>query len=675
MSISLNMVLPRYSDEETAGRPSAYRDEAGSISDDAETLLPRSTDDSVDGDGAGARTEWSGRPSWSSGIRSRIPDRAVRYWTATVNWVKGPDPPRPFRIHPLFPRIQHAPLELLDRYAPKRSQRVWLLIGLYIAWALAFFLVLHQSSFASEVQGQAPIRLWCGARYVGDGNACGLNGDQCRPFDHQSMAFRCPAHCGRQEIFRPHAVGDQEVVYQPLVVGGPTNASEPISSTIYRGDSFICSAAVHAGFISDKEGGCGMLDLVGEQSSFPRSNNHHVQSVGFDSYFPHSFSFRDGTQTQCKDMRWPVMIVGLCFSITLSLFVTSPAVFFWSLFVALFFQTGLATDPPNADIYSLISIAVGRFLPAAFCAAIIYRYCVRHTLTNLTAQFEKTVLWLGPAWVGVLNNYTFDRIPIQRLTPHDLQAQPGAIPALITIVLVIFFIALGQAWSFRVEGRMPRYLALYALFVAGLLLCLAVPRMFVRIHHYILALLLLPGTAFQNRPSLVYQGLLVGLFINGIARWGFDSLLQTSGEILNDVQLGTLLPNITVPVVGVLAQNITFRLGPIPPAEKKRVYDGISVLVNDVERLRSYVDYNSYEDQQQPDERSQDANGNEAGSRSGNWWSQNRTREWTWHRHNESLPEYFRFAYLFGSQVGDYTKAGKWDVDGSWVEMKTGPSR
>jgi hypothetical protein len=185
----------------------------------------------------------------------------------------------------------------------------------------------------------------------------------------------------------------------------------------------------------------------------------------------------------------------------------------------------------------------------------------------------------------------------------------------------------------------------------------AVPKMNVRIHHYILAILLLPGTAFQNRPSLLYQGLLCGLFINGIARWGFDSILQTPDELLSDAPQGTLLPNITQPVIG--AHNITFTLGPFPPPGKKgNQYDGISVLVNDVERFRGYEDWDADD-----------------------LWHDGRTT-WTWNRHTdpgaevgEILPEYFRFAYMDGNHAADYTKAGKWDVNNEWVPMKKGPSK
>ena len=303
----------------------------------------------------------------------------------------------------------------------------------------------------------------------------------------------------------------------------------------------------------------------------------------------------------------------------------------------LFFHVGLVSDPPsNSDYPSLLSLIIGRFLPAAFVAFVIYRFCVQPQLAGLTAQFEKTMLWLGGAWVGSLNNYTFDFIPIQRLTPHDLQAQHGARLALAIIVLLLFSIALGQIWYLRLEGRLLRYLAVYATFVTFLIICVAIPGLNLRIHHYVLALLLLPGTRVQTRPSLLYQGILVGLFINGIARWDFDSILQTTAALRGDGQLNSLLPNITAPVLGL--SNITFSWA-VPP----RPWDGVSIIVNDVERHR--------------------------------WYDGEGDASRTFHRQIKGQKQYFRFGYMSGSHAGDFTKAGVWHVDGNWTAMRPGPSR
>lgn len=584
-------------------------------------------------------------PQQSCHTSRYVPLRLQRAWISMKTWVEGPQPPRPWKIHPFLPKIQTAPIRFIDALFPKRKHKVGLLIMFYAAWILSFGLVLHRSAFTADVPGYgAPVRIGCTDRFWNNDNGCGLNGDFCRPFENSSMPFRCPANCKRVQLLNPHAVGDYVANYRPLVIGGPTDDDETLENTYYRADSFICGAAIHAGFINDASGGCGVVSMVGEKLSYPSVNRKHISSIGFDSYFPKSFSFLSGTSSRCRDLRWPLLGVSLTFTILLSLFTSTPAVLFPSIFLGIFFHVALASDPPSlTDYYALISICLGRLLPASFCMYAVYRFAVLRTLHNLDAHFEKTILWLGGCWVGALNNYTFDKIPIERLTPHDLQNQPGAIPALIIVVLCLFTIALGQAWCLRVEGRLPRYLAIYGLFVAALLLLVAVPRMNVRIHHYILGLLLVPGTSMQTRPSLLFQGILIGLFINGIARWGFDSILQTPGELRGDGPINSLLPIITAPIIHMnshlgISPNITFEWKMPFPSH----YDGLSILVNDVERYRGYAD--------------------------------NGLDSWTWVKHMKDMPEYFRFAYLNGGRRGDFTKAGTWSAEGGWTHMASGPS-
>jgi LCCL domain-containing protein len=477
-------------------------------------------------------------------------------------------------------------------------------------------------------------------------NGCGINGDSCRPFDNATFAFRCPASCIKAKILEPYAVGDEMINYRPLVIGGPMeDNADSYADSIYRGDSFICATAIHSGYLSDEKGGCGVLRLVGERSSYPATSRHGIKSIGFNSYFPQSFGFVKDTTATCEDLRWPLLAVSVTYSVLISLFTTSAAVFFWTIFSGLFIHVALVSDPPGfSNYHSLISTAVGRFLPAAFCMAIMYFAAIRFTLKDLKAQVEKTVLWLGACWVGSLNNYTFDKIPIQRLTPHDLQ-QPGAITALMIIILTLLSIALSQAWFIRIEGLMPKYLAIYGIFCGTLILLAIIPVLSVRIHHYILALLLLPGTRLQMRPSLLYQGLLVGFFINGIARWGFDSLLQTEYELRGDAPLGSDLPFILPPTIHPnlgtgLPSNITFDWN---MSMNEYEYDGVSVLVNDVERFKGYRDQG--------------------------------VTTFTWRRTRVGSPEYFRFGFLTGGNVGDYTRAGVWDVDLSWRQMEPGPSK
>ncbi|KAI4180455.1 MAG: hypothetical protein L6R41_007232 [Letrouitia leprolyta] len=561
-----------------------------------------------------------------------VPFRLRQFARAVAAWTKGPDPPQIQKITPFFPSLQQAPVRLLARYFPGKAQKAGLRptetnmvrSQLLVSFLMLYYISPHAKSTRSG------------------GNSCGLNGNRCRPFDNAIQAFRCPANCKATHVLNPHAVGTQEINYRPFVIGGPqeNNSDAPPSEYIYRADSFVCQAAIHAGFVNNQRGGCGVVKLAGEHSNFTSIKRNGIQSIAFDASFPKTFTFVSGLSSNCiKDLRWPLLAVTVVFTTILSVCTASPAVFFPCVFTMLFFHVGLVSDPPtNTDYASLSSLIIGRFLPAAFVAAVFYRYSVKYQQENLNAYFERTILWLGGAWVGSLNNYTFDFIPIQRLTPSDLRVQPGARLALVIIVLTLFAIALGQVWYLRLEGRLPRYLGIYGIFVSFLIFCVIIPTLNLRIHHYFLALLLLPGTRVQTRPSLLYQGILVGLFINGTARWGFDSILQTTSELRGpDGPLHSSLPNITsvIPTVS----NITFSWA-LPPLKKG--YDGISVLVNDVERFR--------------------------------WYRGEGEPEKTFFRSNESEREYFRFAYMRGSGAADFTKAGVWEVDGEWREMEKGSS-
>ncbi|KAI0143146.1 hypothetical protein GGR57DRAFT_495330 [Xylariaceae sp. FL1272] len=581
-------------------------------------------------EGAGKRWKW-------------IPYPVRRLTRKAVAWVKGPEPAKIFKIDPFLPVVQHAPTRLLDRVLPNRKHRIALFLAYIAAWILTFAIVLWRSEAAAEVDGWGEATdISCGSTYWSRNNNCGIDGVDCRPFDNSSFAFRCPGSCDSYHVLNPRAVGTQEIVYDTYVIGGPPDDASSLNS-VYRGDSFICTAAIHAGIISAAKGGCGVVSLIGEQDTFISSIRNGITSIGFDSYFPLSYTFLPGIECEAADARWNLLAISVVFTSLLSLFTTSSAAFFFGTFIIAFWQVGLASDPPLTDsVAPVFSNVLGKFLPAMFVAWVFYdKMGVRRTLRGLTAQVEKTVLWLGACWTGALTNYTLDFIPIQRLTGHDLEQQPGAKAALSIIVIVLFVIVVGQIWCFQREARLVRYLKLYALLILAILIALALPSLNLRIHHYILALLLIPGTSIQTRPSLLYQGLLVGLFINGIARWGFDSVLQTSSALQGDAQLGTALPAILTPAINTTLSQIAFQWQSAPEIR----YDGISILVNDVERYRAYF--------------------GDKGS-----------EEFVWTRDNgSSINEYFRFGYMQGADTGDYTQAGTWDTDMKWVEMASGPSR
>ena len=570
---------------------------------------------------------------------------------ATVTFVKGPIPPRKLKIEPLFPKLQQAPLRLLDRYVPKRRHRISLLILFYAVWFLTWSLMLKHHSTSGFIEGYGrPLNLWCGSSFWNAENGCGLNGNNCRPFSSAHLAFRCPANCEETHLLEDRVVGNKTLIYTGLVVGGP-KADDPDSTPIYRGDSFICQAAIHAGVVTNANGGCGVASLIGAHSGYEASEHHGVKSVDFPSTFPRSFTFQriSNVQAQCPtDSRWPTFVVTAVALVLLSLFTTSPGIFFFSTFIILMFHVGLVSDPPNnGSFYELISTLFGRLLPGTFISYIMYLACAIPLLTGLTAQVEKTVLYLGFCFIGALNNYTFaPLIPIERLTPHDL-AQPGAKLALATIITIIVVIVITQIHFIRISGNMPKYLAIYATFCLGLIILLLLPGERLRIHHYILALLFMPGTGFQTRPGLIYQGLLLGLFINGAARWGYSSIIQTpaalgeAGGGNGKSWWGAHAPNVTA-LVAPNASNITFSWGGLP---NDTGIDGISILINDVERHRLFTDEELY------------------------WHDDHVTLQRRKPERDSPELDFYRFAWMNGNQAGKYSKPGIWDEEGHWQDI------
>lgn len=287
------------------------------------------------------------------------------------------------------------------------------------------------------------------------------------------------------------------------------------------------------GLISDSKGGCARLELVANFTDFIPFTAHGLRSIAFPSQFPISFRFAPSTPlTHCTDLRNPALAFNAILTFILfALLRPKPIVLFWSLVCIGFWHVTLFSQPRSNP--PDLADAFGTFLPALFVAYAFWRLAFRFTLPTLLsrAPLESAILYLLPYWVTVLNNLTIDRIPISRLTPADIRAQPGGITSLIIIVIVLFFVVLNQIRIIARTGWLPYYLAWY---IAGGLVAMVLallPTLNLRVHHYFIAMVLMPGTAWPTRLNAIYQGFLLGLFLNGVAAYGFDSILQTAAQV------------------------------------------------------------------------------------------------------------------------------------------------
>lgn len=172
-------------------------------------------------------------------------------------------------------------------------------------------------------------------------------------------------------------------------------------------------------------------------------------------------------------------------------------------------------------------------------------------------------------------------------------------------------------------------------------LFLAIPGFDFRFHHYFAAIILTPGTAILTRPSAIFQGFLLGMFTDGAARWGLESILQTPAELVGDGATGSPLPSFATNSTNFAltagpSQNVAFEA---IPANLTTTYNQFSLLVDDVLLY------------------------------------QGRDAQWSFAGLDKSIVHYFRLAYSQDGAAGDFTKAAVWYPNNStWYDPLPGPS-
>jgi hypothetical protein len=93
-------------------------------------------------------------------LEARLPAPVVRSSHKVVGWIKGPVPPRPYHIAPVFERLQTLPVRLLARLP--RWIRSCIYAAAFVLWAVLFGVVLTNYSMPTNLAGfGAPVALSC----------------------------------------------------------------------------------------------------------------------------------------------------------------------------------------------------------------------------------------------------------------------------------------------------------------------------------------------------------------------------------------------------------------------------------------------------------------------------------------------------------------------------------
>jgi hypothetical protein len=104
-------------------------------------------------------------------------------------------------------------------------------------------------------------------------------------------------------------------------------------------------------------------------------------------------------------------------------------------------------------------------------------------------------------------------------------------------------------------------------------------------------MILLPFCAPPTRLSTIYAFILLGVMLDGISRWQFDSILQTVAEIARDGAVGTELPtfamdgyNMTVNATTLATETVNRTISVMwnaIPAEFENSWNGFQLIVDD----------------------------------------------------------------------------------------------
>ncbi len=252
--------------------------------------------------------------------------------------------------------------------------------------------------------------------------------------------------------------------------------------------------------------------------------------------FPLSFQFLSETDLHhCEDLRNAALAFNIVVTALIFLVLRpKPIVTYWCLVCIGFWHVALFSQPQGTP--PPLDVAFGAFLPTLFFAYAFWRIAWRFTLPAFrNAPIEASVWYLASYWPGVLTNITTDKIPIDRLVASDITSRPGALTALIIIIAILFVIIVNQIRVIRKTGWLPHYLGWYIISALVVVVLSQLPGLEFRLHHYVLAMVLIPGTAFPTRLSAIYQGFLLGMFLNGVAAFGFDSILQTAADVSHQI--------------------------------------------------------------------------------------------------------------------------------------------
>lgn len=139
-------------------------------------------------------------------------------------------------------------IKYFDRFLLK--PRLYIQVSFHIFILASIFIFTYLSSYTCKVNNQPAHRFAC-SEVLGNEHVCSTNFETCGTIPQENIPIQCGAGCHLSSSWAPKFVGPKRVKNVPIVIGANDHG--------YRGDSFVCTSAVHAGMINSFFGGAILL--------------------------------------------------------------------------------------------------------------------------------------------------------------------------------------------------------------------------------------------------------------------------------------------------------------------------------------------------------------------------------------------------------------------------------
>ncbi|KAL4109121.1 hypothetical protein PRIC1_000824 [Phytophthora ramorum] len=307
-------------------------------------------------------------------------------------------------------------------------------------------------------------------------------------------------------------------------------------SSPYRADSRICRAAAHAGVVSSN-GGCAFYRFAGAANAFYSSTANGVTTKEFLSWFPKTIEFKEASSIYCTDLSWWILAVGV---IAMAGFGLLPRVnsapMFYLLVVWGFFYTRLIGQPSSQNYAGITINSYGEVMILLAASSLAYRLAAISTFRGWKSLSLKrrVVMWVLcyvlPFHVMINMNF-IGYVPWLNVDLggyEELDVNAGTYVVFTLVGIGVAILAFSVLRSLYRSGKWKKHILMYVIVITMVLVSWGLfPSTSLHLHHTMLGALIIPITAFPTPAAAISQATALGFFIQGYARWGWHSYLDT----------------------------------------------------------------------------------------------------------------------------------------------------